>query len=51
MDFIDFELKTVYELKPNNPEQIKSGTKQLEIYLKEIEEVFGDGWTSVFDTY
>ena len=51
MDYIDFETKTVYELKPYNPRQIKIGTKQLEGYLKEIEEVFGDGWTTVLDTY
>ena len=42
---------TVYELKPNNPNQIKKGTKQLENYLKEIEEKFGKGWKGILDTY
>ena len=51
MDFIDFEDKTIYELKPYNPRQIKNGTKQLENYLKEIEDIYGDGWTTVLDTY
>ena len=39
-DFIDFENKIVYELKPNNPNQIRKGTKQLAGYLEEIETVF-----------
>ena len=51
VDFIDFENKIVYELKPNNPNQIKKGTKQLAGYLEEIETVFGKGWSSVLDTY
>ena len=51
VDFIDFENKIVYELKPNNPNQIKKGTKQLAGYLEEIEIVFGKGWSSVLDTY
>ena len=51
VDFIDFENKIVYELKPNNPIQIRKGTKQLAGYLEEIETVFGNGWSSVLDTY
>ena len=51
VDFIDFENKIVYELKPNNPNQIRKGTKQLAGYLEEIETVFGKGWSSVLDTY
>ncbi len=51
VDYIDFESKTVYELKPHNPKQIKKGRKQLENYLKEIEKVFGGGWKAVLDTY
>ena len=51
VDFIDFENKIVYELKPNNPNQIRKGTKQLAGYLEEIEAVFGKGWSSVLDTY
>lgn len=51
VDFIDLENKIVYELKPNNPNQIRKGTKQLAGYLEEIESVFGGGWSSVLDTY
>ncbi len=51
VDFIDLENKIVYELKPNNPNQIRKGTKQLAGYLEEIETVFGKGWSSVLDTY
>jgi RHS repeat-associated protein len=51
IDFIDFENKTIYELKPYNPKQISSGTKQLNGYLKEVVEEFGDGWSTVLDTY
>ena len=51
VDFIDFDTKTVYELKPNNPNQIKKGKGQLENYLKEIEEKFGKGWKAILDTY
>lgn len=51
VDFINFENKIVYELKPNNPNQIRKGTKQLAGYLEEIETVYGKGWSSVLDTY
>ena len=51
IDFIDFETKTIYELKPYNPNQIKKGNKQLEGYLREVESLFGAGWTTVLDTY
>ena len=51
IDFIDFETKTIYELKPYNPNQIKNGTKQLKGYLEEVESLFGPGWTTVLDTY
>jgi len=51
IDFIDFEKKIIYELKPNNPRQIKHGKKQLEVYLKEIESIYGNGWKTVLETY
>jgi hypothetical protein len=51
VDYIDFEKKIVYELKPNNPNQIRKGTRQLAGYLEEITSVFGEGWSSVLDTY
>lgn len=51
VDFIDFENQTVYELKPNNPKQIKLGVKQLQGYIEEINAEFGGNWKGVLDTY
>ena len=51
VDFIDFDNKIIYELKPNNPNQIKLGVKQLNGYLEEVEKEFGKGWSTVLDTY
>ena len=39
VDFIDFDKKVIYELKPFNPKQITAGNKQLVGYLKEITEL------------
>jgi RHS repeat-associated protein len=51
IDFIDFENKIIYELKPNNERQIKTGLNQVEGYLNEVESIYGDGWRAVIDTY
>ncbi len=51
VDYIDFESKTIYELKPNNPTQIAKGQKQLAGYKAEVEQEFGGEWTTVLDTY
>ncbi len=54
IDFIDFDTKTIYELKPYNPRAIKAGEKQLAQYLKEIqsmEEHLDEVWTTQLDTY
>lgn len=51
VDFIDFENKIIYELKPNNPRQITAGKKQLDTYLKEVESIYGSGWKVVLDLY
>jgi RHS repeat-associated protein len=51
IDFIDFTTKTIYELKPNNPRQIKAGLKQLAGYLAEVQRIHGPGWSTVLDTY
>ena len=39
VDFLDFYYKIIYELQPNDPTQIKNGTKQLRGYLDEIAEL------------
>jgi nucleoid-associated protein YejK len=36
IDFIDFEKKIIYELKPNNPRAIKKVLKQLKAYKKNL---------------
>lgn len=51
MGFIDFDNKIIYELKPNNPNQIRRGINQLNGYLEEVEKEFGKGWSTVLDTY
>ncbi|KJS89480.1 hypothetical protein [Desulfosporosinus sp. BICA1-9] len=54
IDFIDFETKTIHELKPYNPRAMKAGEKQLDQYLQEIQgnvEKFGEGWKVQLDTY
>ena len=51
IDFIDFDNKIIYELKPHNLNQIKNGEKQLKAYLEEVESIFGKGWKTILDTY
>ncbi|HEM3512047.1 hypothetical protein [Streptococcus suis] len=51
VDFIDFENKIIHELKPNNPNQIKLGNKQLQGYLDELEAITDYKWTGILDTY
>jgi len=51
VDAINFETKTVVELKPNNPRAIGRGEKQVEAYRQELERVYGGSWTSKVETY
>lgn len=51
VDFIDFEKRIIYELKPNNPRQIKAGTIQLKGYLDEVQSLYGSGWRVILDLY
>ena len=46
-DGINYKLKIVYELKPDNPRAIARGLKQLERYLKGL----GKEWTGRIITY
>jgi hypothetical protein len=50
-DFVDFNTRTIYELKPNNPRQIANGHRQLERYRAAFERAHGPGWNVVLDTY
>ena len=50
-DFVDFDSKTIYELKPNNPRGIRSGLKQLAKYKAAYESRYGHVWKTVLDLY
>ncbi len=50
-DFVDFNTKTIFELKPFNPRGIKSGNKQLEKYKSIFENTFGGEWNTVLEHY
>ncbi|WP_229655121.1 RHS repeat-associated core domain-containing protein [Flavobacterium sp. LC2016-23] len=50
-DFVDFSTRTIYELKPYNPNQIKVGTRQLFNYKVHFEKNYGGVWNTVLDHY
>jgi histidinol-phosphate/aromatic aminotransferase/cobyric acid decarboxylase-like protein len=50
-DAVNLEAKVVVELKPNNPNAIRVGEKQVEAYRQELETMFGGKWTSRIETY
>ncbi|TKB80275.1 MAG: hypothetical protein E8D42_02675 [Nitrospira sp.] len=45
------DTKHIIELKPNNPDAIRKGQKQLEEYCAECDKVFGPGHTGTVQTY
>jgi RHS repeat-associated protein len=51
VDFIDFNTRTIYELKPNNSRALKAGAAQLAEYKRLIEQEFGGVWRTVLDKY
>ncbi len=51
MDAYNPDTKHIIELKPNNPDAIRKGKKQLEGYCAECNEVFGPGHTGTIQTY
>lgn len=50
-DFVDFNTRTIYELKPYNPRSIKAGINQLDKYQKIFQKKYGGKWKIVLDTY
>ena len=50
-DFVDFETKTIYELKPNNNRAIKQGLEQLNKYKALFEKQYGGTWKTVLEHY
>ena len=60
IDFLDINNGVIFELKPNNPRQIRQGERQLQQYLNEIQspqtlekypELKGINWRTMLDTY
>jgi hypothetical protein len=51
VDAVNFETKQVFELKPNNPRAIRRGERQLEVYLEELNELYGGGFTGTVKIY
>jgi hypothetical protein len=50
-DAVDFIRRIVYELKPNNPQAIRRGWKQLNRYTAELERRYGGTWIKILDVY
>jgi hypothetical protein len=50
-DFVDFNTRTIYELKPFNSKSAFQGVNQLERYKSLFEQTYGGTWNTVLDTY
>lgn len=51
-DFVDFNTRTIFELKPNNPRQISAGNAQLAKYKIVFENQYpGTTWNTILNTY
>ncbi len=50
-DFVDFNTKTIYDLKPTNPAKFNAHIKQLEKYKDIFEKEFGGTWNYIIDRY
>ncbi|ACR13961.1 Rhs family protein [Teredinibacter turnerae T7901] len=50
-DAVNWETREVVELKPNNPNAIRRGEKQVEGYRQELQCTTGECWTSRVETY
>jgi len=50
-DFVDFNTKTIYELKPYNPRGIQQGWNQLYKYQNILEQYYGGSWKVVLEFF
>ncbi len=50
-DAVEWETRTVRELKPDNPRAVRRGQRQVEGYRQELEDLTGESWTGVVDVY
>ena len=51
VDGIDYSNRIIYELKPNNPQAIARGLKQLNRYVSVANQELGGTWTGVLKLY
>jgi RHS repeat-associated protein len=51
VDAINYETREILELKPNNPDAIASGNKQLNGYIQQAQKQFGGQWSGRVVTY
>ena len=51
IDYIDFQNRVIYELKPYNPRAMRQGNKQLNRYYDEVVREFGGEWSTQLDVY
>lgn len=51
IDYINFQTKTFYLLRPYTQDIEKRYNKQIKKYMKELEEVYDGEWSYVIDTY
>ena len=51
VDAINFSNHTIYELKPNDPQAIARGMKQLDRYINAATKEYGGSWTGVLKLY
>ncbi|MGP3611023.1 RHS repeat-associated core domain-containing protein, partial [Anoxybacteroides rupiense] len=50
-DFVDFNTRTIYELKPYNPRAIARGKRQLKKYKRMFEQERGGKWKTILHVY
>lgn len=50
-DAVNWETREVVELKPNNPNAIRRGERQVDGYRLELESTTGECWTCRVETY
>jgi RHS repeat-associated protein len=50
-DAVNWKSREVVELKPNNPNAIRRGEKQVQGYRQELESTTGECWTCKVETY
>lgn len=51
VEYIDFNTKTIYILRPYVEDIDKKYKRQIQKYLNELEEVYGGNWKCFIDTY